>query len=58
MNRLIHFVSDTFGRRERRGRSGSGETNAWPTDLDPWSSYVKVLEEARQRRGRLFSRSS
>ena len=58
MSRLITFVSETFGRRDRRGQSGAGETTAWPTnDLNPWTSYVKVLEEARERRGRVFRRS-
>ena len=58
MSRLVQFITTTFGSRDRRGRPEPGDTNAWPTDdLDPWTSYVRVLEEARSRRGRLFSRS-
>lgn len=57
MSRLIQFITATFGIRERQAQTGPGETEAWPTsDLDPWTSYAKVLEEARCRRGRLFSR--
>ena len=57
MNRVIHFVGHTLSRRDRRGRPGTGGTNAGSThDLDPLNSYARVLEEARERRGRLFSR--
>jgi hypothetical protein len=58
MNRLIQVVRETLSRGDRRGRSGPGEADIRPTDdLDPWNSYVKVLEEARARRGKLFPRS-
>jgi hypothetical protein len=57
MNGLIQVVRETLSRGDRRSRSGPGETNLRPIDdLDPWNSYVKVLEEARDRRGRLLPR--
>ena len=57
MNRLIQVVRETLSRGYSRGRPGFGDADMRPTgDLDPWNSYVKVLEEARARRGRLFPR--
>jgi hypothetical protein len=51
MSRLLHFVSETFGRRTRRGFSRPGVTSAWPTENhDPLLGYVKVLEDARRSR--------
>ena len=55
MNRLLQFVSETFG---RIGRSKPDVMTAQPTsDGDPWGSYVSVLEEARRRRGGSSRRS-
>jgi hypothetical protein len=57
MNRLIQVFRETLSRADRPSRLGSGDSDIRPTDdLDPWNSYVKVLEEARARRGRLFPR--
>jgi len=55
MNRLLQFVSETFG---RIGRPRPDVMTAQPTnDTDPWGSYVSVLEEARRRRGGSSRRS-
>ena len=49
MSRLFQFVSETFG---RLGRSRTDVMSAQPTSgTDPWGGYVRVLEEARRRRG-------
>ena len=57
MNRLIQVVRETLSRGDHHSRSGPGEADIRPTDyLDPWNSYVNVLEQARARRGRLFPR--
>jgi hypothetical protein len=55
MSRLFQFVSEIAGRRRSRPRPET--MSAAPmNDSDPLFSYLRVLEEARKRRGRLFTR--
>ena len=57
MIRLFAFVSETLSRRALRGAARPDVMSAWSeNDRDAWDSYVGVLEEARGRRGELFSR--
>jgi hypothetical protein len=51
MVRLLQHVTDTFS---RIGRGPSDLLSAQPTcGSDFWRGYVRVLEEARTRRGHL-----
>ena len=57
MSRLLQFVSENLTGR-RRSRPRPETMSAAPmNDSDPLFSYLRVLEEARKRRGRLSSRS-
>ena len=57
MYRLFAFISETISHRGARGAARPDVMNWWPvSDRDPWGSYVSVLQEARQRRGELFTR--
>ena len=56
MSRLLQFVSENLTGR-RRSRPRPETMSAAPmNDPDPLIGYVRVLEEARKRRGRLSTR--
>ena len=56
MSRLFQFVSENLIGRRRSQPRPDALSAAPMNDSDPLFSYVRVLEEARERRGRLSSR--
>jgi hypothetical protein len=56
MSRLFQFLGESLSRGRRKGPRPD-VMHMWPADdRDPLHSYLRVLEEARDRRGGLSSR--
>jgi hypothetical protein len=56
MNRVLHLLTETFSRSSDAQTGYDATRESASHDFDALDGYVKALEEARERRGRLLSR--